>query len=108
MAAGTFPQEVVELLANPTLKVVGIGGVLNGSIKGQTRVKESFRLRDVRTAITKRLNLTDEEIGGEYASTDLSNLIMVDGYMEYLGISEVHPLDVDMTDGVLISPSFWE
>ena len=55
------------------------------------------------------VNLTDKELGdGPYVETDMSNLILVDGFMEHLGIEEVHVLDVDMSDGVLVSPAFWE
>ena len=108
MAAGEVPLEIQERLSSGSIRVVGIGGVHDGSIRSQTRVENKYTVRDVRQAILKRLDLTDDELGGDYVETDLSNLILVDGFMEHLGIPEVHILDIDMTDGVLVSPSFWE
>ena len=108
MAASDVPEDIRLRLLDSSLQVVGIGGVHYYSIRGQTRVEDKFSVRDVRQAIIKRLDLTDEELGGDYAETDLSNLIMVDGFMEHLNIKEVYPLDVNMTDGVLVESAFWE
>ena len=103
MAASDVPEDMRLRMMDSSMKVIGIGGVHYYSIRDQTRVEDKYTIRDVRQAIIKRLDLTDDEIGGDYAETDLSNLIMVDGFMEHLNISEVYPLSVNMTDGVLLN-----
>ena len=108
MAASDIPEDMRLRLMDSSMKVIGIGGVHYHSIRDQARVEDKYTIRDVRQAIIKRLDLTDDEIGGDYAETDLSNLILVDGFMEHLSLTEVIPLSVNMTDGVLIEPAFWE
>jgi hypothetical protein len=51
--------------------------------------------------------LNDKEIGGRYADTEISNLILVLGFMEKLGIKEVIPVNVNLADVILIDPEFW-
>jgi hypothetical protein len=35
-------------------------------------------------------------------------LILVKGFMDKLGIHEVVPIKVNLTEGVLVEPSFWK
>lgn len=100
------PSEVKELIKHANGIVYGIGGVLSISVRNQTG-KKQFKLQDIMTAIEQRLGKSDEEIGGKYASTDLTNLILVAGYMKALGVVEVRTLRVNNTSGILINPRYW-
>jgi exopolyphosphatase/guanosine-5'-triphosphate,3'-diphosphate pyrophosphatase len=57
--------------------------------------------------LNKGISLTDKEIGGQYADTEISNLILVLGFMQQLGISEVMTQNINLADGVLLNPAFW-
>ena len=39
--------------------------------------------------------------------TEISNLILVLGFMKRLGLNEVTLVNVNLADGVLIDPTFW-
>jgi exopolyphosphatase/guanosine-5'-triphosphate,3'-diphosphate pyrophosphatase len=94
-------------LAEPGVRVVGIGGVHRFSIAGQTGKKKSYRLRDIQRILPKQAGKTDQEIGGDYASTEVTNLILVAGFMEELGIDRVEITRADIQEGVLLSHDAW-
>ena len=54
-----------------------------------------------------RQGLTDTEIGGKYAATEISNLTLVLGFMNELGIEKVMTVKANMAHGILIYPRFW-
>lgn len=78
---------------------MGIGGVWWHSIRSQT--KNEATLDSLRQALKQRSKLNDSQIGGSYASTDVTNLALVIGYMEALGISSVTPVKATLTQGLL-------
>jgi exopolyphosphatase/guanosine-5'-triphosphate,3'-diphosphate pyrophosphatase len=51
--------------------------------------------------------MNDKQVGGKYADTDVSNLILVSAYMEALGVKKVIPKDINLSDGVLVMPDYW-
>lgn len=61
----------------------------------------------VRLAISERAGWDDAKFNSKFADTDGVNLLLVSGYMEGLGISQVTPTKINLTDGVLIDPFFW-
>lgn len=85
-------------------KIVGIGGVHYYSIGGQLKLnnKDAYTLAQLSSLIPKRLNLTDEELKSEYARTEVSNLILVEGFMQAIGIDQVQILKINLCDGLLI------
>ncbi|MDA8791761.1 hypothetical protein N9N67_00875 [Bacteriovoracaceae bacterium] len=84
--------------------VVGIGGVHNYSLMGQMGLKDqgSYTYKQLRNWSVRNTFRTDKEIGGKYASTDASNLILVLGFMDALKVKEVVVEDVNLADGVLV------
>ncbi len=90
------------------LTVLGIGGVLYYSVREQC-VKEgkSYTISDVKKALTTRCKLTDSEIKGKYAATDVSNLALVLGFMKELEIEKIETLKANMAHGILIYPKYW-
>jgi len=87
--------------------VIGIGGVHNQSIRKQVKKVASYSRENIMNVLQDRLDLTDEQIGGQYADTEVSNLILVLGFMQKLEIEEVLLADVNLTDGILVDPAFW-
>lgn len=91
------------------LKVLGIGGVHYHSVRKQS-VKDgkTYTISDVERTLAVRQALSEEEIGGDYAATDVSNLTLVLGFMKALNIKEIRTLNVNMAHGILIYPKYWE
>jgi len=107
-AAADVPDEIKRYIRQSGTTVIGIGGVHNQSIRKQTGVAPAYRREDLLKTVKEKLDLTDAQIGGHYAETDVSNLILVLGFMQKLDIEEVQLVDVNLTDGILIDPSFWQ
>ena len=107
LAAREVPEEIREKLSKPNTIIIGIGGVHNQSIAKQLRIKNVYRREELISELSTRIGLTDKEIGGQYADTEISNLILVLGFMQQLGLSEVMPQNINLTDGVLINPDLW-
>lgn len=83
--------------------IIGIGGVHYYSIKGQVKPKASYYTQsEVQKLAKQRMNDSDKDIGGDYAATDVSNLLLVNGYMKKLKIDKVFPIKVNLTDGILV------
>ncbi len=100
------PPSLKDFLKNPTVEVVGIGGVHYYSVKGQVG-NEVYDDKAVLTTLDRRLGLTDEKVGGEFASTDVSNLLLVKGTMDALGIRKVGAAKINLTDGAMLYKEFW-
>jgi exopolyphosphatase/guanosine-5'-triphosphate,3'-diphosphate pyrophosphatase len=105
--AAKLPKEMRAIIRNEECLVVGIGPVHSLSVLGQIAAKNPYTQIDLRKAIGLRLGLTDWELGGGFAPTDLSNLILVLGYMQELDIQEVKVLEVSLAEGLLLSPAYW-
>lgn len=88
--------------------VYGIGGVHYYSIAKTIDLK-SFGPQDLTKYIEKNMLKTDTQLeGGPYASTALSNLLLVEGLMHALKISKVTALKVNLTEGLVASPQYWK
>ena len=91
--------------------IVGIGGVLYWSIRGMLKIKKSrnfFTRKEIAKAIEKYKTYNDKKIGGKYASSDVSNLILVLGFMDAMGIKKVETINLNMSHGMLIDKEFWK
>ncbi len=107
MAAGDIPQSIKKAMREPDAVILGIGGVHNESIKKQLKSNALYTQEELINALNARIGLGDKDIGGPYADTEISNMILVLGFMEKLGIKDVIPVNVNLADGVLIEPVFW-
>ena len=107
LAAAEVPEEIREKLSKPNAIIIGIGGVHNQSVAKQLGTKNIYRREELISELNKRIGLTDKKIGGQYADTEISNLILVLGFMQQLGLSEIMPQNINLVDGVLINPDFW-
>jgi len=94
-------------ISDPKVEIVGIGGVHRFSIAGQTGLKNYYQLKDVQTALRKQAKKTDLQIGGEYSATEVSNLMLIAGFLEELAIRKVRIGKGDVADGVLLHSGSW-
>jgi exopolyphosphatase / guanosine-5'-triphosphate,3'-diphosphate pyrophosphatase len=107
-AASEVPDELKSYIYQTGSTVIGIGGVHNQSIRKQIGKVTAYTQEDLMKAVKERVDWDDAQIGGPYADTNVSNLILVLGFMKELDIEEVQLVDVNLTDGILIDPSFWQ
>jgi exopolyphosphatase/guanosine-5'-triphosphate,3'-diphosphate pyrophosphatase len=105
--AGDVPEEIKKAIRKPDTIILGIGGVHNESIKKQLKLRDEYTREEIIKAVNSRIGLNDNEIGGYYADTEISNLILVLGFMEKLGVKRIRLVNVNLTDGILIDPSYW-
>lgn len=90
------------------MHVVGIGGVHYYALPELLGERKPVYSRaEAEAALAQWGGKSDEEFKTEYASTRLTNLILVIGYMRALDIDTVMPLKVNQTEGLLVSPEYW-
>lgn len=101
--ASEIPPAISARLHRDEAVVLGIGGVHFHSIRGQLQSGDRpYTQQDIVGMLASRLGQSDEQIAHPYAATEVSNLILVLGYMESLGIDSVLPLNTTMSDGLLV------
>ena len=90
-------------VTNPETRVLGIGGVHSISVKDQAMTPEDkyYDQGMVKKALEASWDLKDEKVGTRFVENQIPNLMLVLGYMEELGITEVTPFKVNLADGLL-------
>lgn len=85
--------------------VIGIGGVHAYSLGGQMQVKDKgfYTPKMLDETIKKNLGKKDDEIKSDFASTEISNLILVKAFMDELEIEKIMIGKINLADGLLIS-----
>lgn len=96
-------SELSNWLAKPAV-IIGIGGVHGGSLKNQLGLKEGEKItqRDLRQLLQRKQNLSDKEIGGSYATTEITNLILVLGMMMTYDIKEYVVMEASLTEALVV------
>lgn len=83
--------------------VVGVGGVHGNSIKNQLQLKDGqYTLEELDKAGKAQSQKSDKDLVGDYRSTDVTNLLLVQGFMEGLGIKEVKIVNANLLQGVML------
>jgi exopolyphosphatase / guanosine-5'-triphosphate,3'-diphosphate pyrophosphatase len=84
--------------------IVGIGGVHGASLANQLGLQAGGEIERaaVDAALKRQLGRTDDQIGGHYADTEVSNLILVGTLMDLFGINRYQVLPMDLTEAVLL------
>jgi len=103
--AGEVPRTITRrLTAPPPVQVLGIGGVHAYSIAGQVGAgARPYDRREVAASFARRRRMDDKALDSPYASTEVTNLALVLGFMQALGIDRVRPLRVNLADGLLVT-----
>lgn len=84
--------------------VLGIGGVHSKSIMKNLKLNKQqshYTQQDLLQAIEQLQNKTDAEIGGEYAETEVTNIILVLAFMQALDIDKVEVIPVNLSEGLI-------
>lgn len=100
-------------------RVVGVGGVHFFSVSGQVKEKDGYSMEGLHKAIQDRLGLDDQAMAQKnspkavkremrFIRTQLTNLILVHGYMKALGIQHVSTASINLANGLLLSPTYWK
>ncbi len=88
---------------NRDLVFVGVGGVHGSSIKNQLLLKEpTYSLRELDDKSIQQAQKGDADLTGDYRQTDVTNLLLVQGYMEALGIREVLIANASLLQGIVV------
>jgi len=100
--ASDLSSELKKWIGVNRPKVIGVGGVHYHSVLKQLGVTDQYEKAAVKKAARERAFWNDKKIGGKYASTEVTNLILVASFMEALGIDVVKVKNVDLTDALLV------
>jgi exopolyphosphatase/guanosine-5'-triphosphate,3'-diphosphate pyrophosphatase len=103
--ARQLPPELKEKLREGLFRVVGMGSVHGKSLLKQTRRDETYTEEDLEQAIEHQRILTDDDLNSPFASTEVTNMILVLGFMRELGLHAVTAVDADLTEAVLLFPN---
>ena len=80
----------------------GIGGVISYSVQGQVQQgSNTFTQDQLFKAFKQRSKLRDQDIPSEYRITDVSNMGLVLGYMQALGINSLTTVKASLGQGLL-------
>lgn len=93
-------------MVSPKVKVVGIGGVHYSAVRPLANPRSKiFSRAEVLSAIQKNLGKTDKQLKGLFRESQITNLILVLGYMQAFNLDIVETSEVDLINGVLINPN---
>lgn len=90
--------------------VVGVGGVhgysiknqITGQLKDKPKDEAKYTLIELDEVGKIQAKKSDSELSGDYRATDVSNLFLVQGFMEALGIKEVMVFNTTLLQGVVL------
>lgn len=105
-AKNSVPENLRTKLSKA--KVFGIGGVLAKSIPRQVGEGRELSQTNIQAALEKRTGMTDAQINDPYSATEVTNLILVYGFMKNLGFSNYSKTDVNLVDGLWLSEGIWQ
>lgn len=84
-------------------RVIGIGGVHGFSIRNQLPGKPNhYTLATLSQLSQQQVWKGDSELQGDYRATDVSNLLLVEGFMQALKMDEVEIVEASLIQGVLL------
>ena len=119
VASESLPDSFAQAIrSNPASRVVGIGGVhFYSNCEVMTRLTGDgcrFGREELLHQISTNSHLTDSQLVGnglsasiDYAPYRISNGALTGGFMQAIGLDSVRCLKVDMSDGILIDPTYW-
>jgi len=98
-----------EKIQNPDTKVVGVGNIFAYNIHPIVSKQSPYTQEQLRCGLQRLVGKTDAQVGGgDYANVYITNPALVIGFMQSLGIDEVHIEDINNADGALLYPDFWD
>ena len=103
LVAGEIPQTLRLRIAEGA-QVVGVGGVHGASLTRRAGIQagQSLSRPLLEQTLSEQLGKDDQAIGGAYADTDVTNLILVLGLMREYGIDAYEATRHDLTEALLL------
>jgi len=108
LALEQVPSEIREKLVDRDTVVVGIGALKYYGDRPAHESGAACARSQLEVTVGGLLSKHDAEIGGPYASTQLSDRLLIVGFMRALGVYRVALADVDLTDGLLFEARYWK
>lgn len=100
--AKSIPSAIHRKIASAEARVFGVGGVHLYSIKPRAGNKNFYVLSDVLALLRENTSARDEDFSGPFASTQVTNLALVYGFMRELGIGQVTTVKTGLLQGLLV------
>ena len=94
-------KDLQKIIKTEDIDIIGIGGVHSSAILESMGKEAEYTYKELESFLEARKSLTDEKIGGKYASTSTSNLALVLGFMKALNIKKVIGEKLNLSDGLL-------
>lgn len=101
------PPIIVDKLARDDTVVVGMGALKYYGDKPAGEPGAFCTAGLLEQKVSEMLNKSDEEIGGDYAATQVSDRALLIGFMWAMGVEVVQLADIDLTDGLLLESDYW-
>ena len=97
-----WPGRLADLLGDEA-RLIGVGGVHGASIVGQLGVPAGsvIRREQLGEVLARQLDRDDVAIGGQYAETDVTNLILVHTLLGLLDVDEYQATRGDLAEALL-------
>lgn len=107
--AKSVDRSFINKIADHDTRVVGVGNIFFYGIHPLVKKKNPFTRWDLFYSIQDLENKHDEDVGGgPYANVNVTNPLLVLGFMQAIGIYDVHVMDINSADGALVYPPFWK
>jgi hypothetical protein len=73
------------------------------------REKNPFTIEEFSSVISRLIGKTDADLGGgDFACIEVSNALLVLGFMKGLKIEQMSIVDVNNAEGAMVYEPFWE
>lgn len=96
-------------LHHPETEVIGIGNIFAYGIYPLMGKKVLFTPQQLFQKVKQLADKTDTDLGGgDYANVEVTNPILVLGFMQALGIRQIRIMDINNADGALLYSDFWK
>jgi exopolyphosphatase/guanosine-5'-triphosphate,3'-diphosphate pyrophosphatase len=106
-ASRKVPEGLRDKLSSKKTVVLGIGALKYYGDRPAEEKGAACTPDNLAEAIASLLDKSDEEIGGDYASTAVSDRLLLSGFMRALTIERVTLVDVELSDGLLFESEYW-
>ncbi len=106
LARKAYPN-IKEKITSVDRKVSGIGRLFTNSLLPFAEDDQKITRADLRKFIESNYGKTKEEMNDPYSEANLSNAILVLGFMKALHIKEIRALDAASSQGMLTFPKYW-
>lgn len=97
-------QDLLHFIRNQKAEIRALGGVHGASLRRQLDLTPDMPIKkeELKQAIQRQAGKTDQEVGGRFAATDVTNLILVRALMHVYGIESYHFMSANLNEGIIL------